>query len=115
MPPPAVGGTWPGGIDCHGQRPTNPTADHPHGRACDLTIGSIGDFPTPTERDLGWMYAEWLRAYHAPLQITYIIWDAKIWSANRADEGWRAYQPGVYDTTTPTGGHYDHIHISIAP
>jgi len=41
--------------------------------------------------------------------------DAKIWSANRADEGWRAYQPGVYDITTPTGGHHDHIHVSIAP
>ncbi len=39
----------------------------------------------------------------------------RIWTASRADQGWRVYGGGgVYDPTSPTGGHYDHIHVSVA-
>jgi len=43
----------------------------------------------------------------------------RIWNADRTHEGWRPYRgAGVYNTTptTPdgiTGGHYDHVHISV--
>ena len=43
----------------------------------------------------------------------------EIWSVDRASEGWRPYNgAGVYTTapTSPggiTGGHFDHVHISV--
>nr|WP_274388004.1 transglycosylase SLT domain-containing protein [Salsipaludibacter albus] len=111
----AAGGSWPAGIGCWGQRPTNPTSDHPSGRACDFTVGTIGAFPTEAERAAGWMWAEWFRTYHAVLEVTYVVWDGRIWNANRDDQGWRPYRPGAaYDESTPTGGHYDHLHVSVA-
>jgi len=51
--------------------------------------------------------------------VHYLIWYGRIWNADRTHEGWRPYQgAGVYNTTptTPdgiTGGHYDHVHISV--
>jgi hypothetical protein len=39
----------------------------------------------------------------------------RIWSTSRAEQGWRAYTGGgVHDSSDPTGGHYDHIHVSVA-
>jgi hypothetical protein len=92
----------------------NPTSDHPHGKGCDYTFGALGRFPAPADADRGWLLAEWLRANAEALHIRYLIWYGRIWSVARADEGWRAYiGGGVYDAADPTGGHYDHIHISL--
>ncbi len=97
-------------VACWGHRPTNPSSDHPNGRACDVTIGQIGRMPTPAERAHGWTIADWLVANADPLQITYLVWDGQLWTT----AGWRTYQSSSYDVTTPTGGHYDHVHISVA-
>lgn len=100
-------------IACWAPRPGNPTSDHPRGRACDITVGAIGRFPTPTERAHGWALTDWLIVHADALGITYLIWDGRIWAR---DTGWRAYTGGgVYDPLHPTGGHYDHIHISVRP
>ncbi len=97
-------------IWCWAPRPGNPTSDHPRGRACDITYGAIGRFPTPTERTDGWEAASWLAANAELLGITYIIWDGRIWTGS----GWRAYTGGgIYNPRNPTGGHYDHIHVSV--
>jgi hypothetical protein len=102
-------------VSCWDAHAWNPGSDHPKGRACDFTIGAIGRFPPPEQITQGWQMAEWLRLNAAPLQISYIIWQGRIWTASRADQGWRVYGGGgVYDPTSPTGGHYDHIHVSVA-
>jgi hypothetical protein len=32
----------------------------------------------------------------------------------RGDDDWREYTGGgVYDPEDPTGGHYDHVHVSL--
>ena len=93
----------------------NPTSDHPQGRACDFTISTAGQFPDAAGRAHGWQIADWLTANAAPLDVAYVIWDGRIWSAVRAREGWRPYEGGkVYDVSTPTGGHYDHVHVSVS-
>lgn len=43
------------------------------------------------------------------LQVRYVIWDGKIWSVARSSEGWCTYTCG----SGVTGGHYDHVHVSI--
>lgn len=92
----------------------NPTSDHPKGRACDFTFGTAGQFPDPADTARGWQLATWLTTNAAPLQIAYVIWQGRIWSTARADEGWRVYTGGgVYDPHDPTGGHYDHVHVSV--
>lgn len=97
-------------IWCWAQRPSNPTSDHPQGRACDITFGEIGRFPTAAERQAGWRMANWLVAKAEPLAIAYVIWDGRIWSGGN----WTAYTGGgVYDPRHPTGGHHDHVHVSL--
>jgi hypothetical protein len=101
---------------CWSQRPWNPTSDHPAGRGCDLFPGSAGNFAKGDELGSGWRVARWLRTHADALQVSYIIWQGRIWTAgSRDDGGWgRAYTGGgVYDAREATGGHYDHIHVSF--
>ena len=105
---------WPWGIGCWDPHLWNPTSDHPKGRACDFTVGAIGVRPTPAQRVIGWQLAHWLQADAAALGVSYVIWDGHIWSAARSREGWRVYDGGgIYDPTSITGGHHDHVHLSV--
>ena len=98
---------------CWDRHAWNPTSDHPLGKACDVTFGRLGTFPGPDDVLRGWVLANWLRANAAPLQVSYVIWQGRIWSPSRDSESWRAYGGGgVYDASSPTGGHYDHVHLS---
>jgi hypothetical protein len=100
-------------IWCWAPRPANPTSDHPRGRACDITYGAIGRFPTTSERAEGWAMADWLTANAQPLGVAYVIWDGLIWSPI---SGWGPYSGGgIYNPADPTGGHYDHVHVSVKP
>jgi hypothetical protein len=104
-------GDQPQQILCWAPRPANPASDHPQGRACDITYGTIGRFPTPTQRAQGWTTADWLTDNADQLAIAYLIWDARIWTPTT---GWHPYTgAGIYNPNHPTGGHYDHIHISV--
>lgn len=99
------------GWGCWDSHPQNPTSDHPLGKACDITFGNqLGAWPTPTERARGWRVAAWLQTYAPQLHVKYLIYDGQIWT--RSDPTWRPYTSTIYDVTTPTGGHYDHIHVS---
>ncbi len=97
-------------IWCWASRPSNPASDHPQGRACDITFGAIGRFPTASERNAGWSMANWLVANAERLAIAYVIWDGRIWAGGV----WTAYTGGgAYNPSHPTGGHFDHIHVSV--
>lgn len=86
------------------------TSNHNTGNALDCTISSaIGSYPSAAQKAQGWKLAEWAKQYAVRLQIRYVIWDGKIWSVARASEGWRTYTGG----SGVTGGHYDHVHVSI--
>ncbi len=100
---------------CWSPRPGT-DSDHPRGRACDVTFGNaIGQAPTPAQREEGWRFARWLRDHAHELNVQYVIWQARIWNIDRDEEGWRAYGGGgIHDPTSVTGGHIDHVHVSLS-
>jgi hypothetical protein len=91
-----------------GDRPND--SDHPAGRAVDAMIP---DWVLPAGNELGWQVAEWVQANHVCLGVTYIVWDASIWSADRTGEGWRPYQhPNGWADANSL--HRNHVHVSVA-
>jgi hypothetical protein len=101
-------------LSCWDPHPQNPDSDHPKGRACDAFPGQGGVLPTAAEKARGDTLAAALQASAKQTGLNYLIWYGQIWSVTHADEGWRPYNGGgVYDPASITGGHYDHIHISV--
>lgn len=111
---------------CWGERPGNPFSDHPTGRGCDFFPTRFGTFPQGAERDNGWALAQWLRDHADELDVRYVIWQGRIWhrpilmgptwlGGTGDDGGWgRPYSGGgVYDAADATGGHFDHVHVSV--
>ncbi|GAA2855946.1 hypothetical protein GCM10010472_11630 [Pseudonocardia halophobica] len=106
------------GTTCWSAHEWNPSSDHPQGRACDFFPTRAGTFPEGAELEAGWAVANWLREHAEELDVRYVIWQGRIWyrSAFLADEdGWgRPYNGGgVYDPSDATGGHFDHVHVSV--
>ncbi|MFV0307076.1 MAG: M23 family metallopeptidase [Desertimonas sp.] len=99
---------------CWSPRPGS-VSEHPLGRACDVTFGNrIGVFPTSEQVAEGWRMTNWLQAHAATLGVQYLVWQGHIWSAARDAEGWRPYQGNdSNDAASITGGHYDHLHITV--
>jgi len=105
-------------VSCWDPHTWNPTSDHPRGRACDLFPTRAGTFPTGTDLANGWHIAIWLRAHATALHISYLIWQDRYWSPTTPDTPGNWGIPydggGIYNIHDPTGGHYDHIHASVA-
>lgn len=102
-------------VSCWDAHAWNPDSDHPLGKACDVFPGRGGALPTAAERATGDALATSLQASAGRTGVAYLIWFGRQWSAGRPDEGWRPYGGGgVYDPGSVTGGHFDHIHISVA-
>ncbi|PPK98188.1 hypothetical protein CLV92_102341 [Kineococcus xinjiangensis] len=92
----------------------NPTSDHPQGKACDVFPGRGGRMPSAAEKARGDALAADLVASAEQAGISYVIWYGRIWSASRGGDGWRPYGGGgVYDPGDVTGGHFDHLHVSV--
>jgi hypothetical protein len=90
-----------------GERPNE--SDHPTGRAVDAMIP---EWMLPSGNELGWEVADWLVANQVCLGVTYVIWDASIWSADRAAEGWRPYEH-PNGSTDANSAHRNHVHVSV--
>lgn len=90
-------------------------SEHRLGRACDGTFGnSIGHRATGRSLTYGWQVTNWVKANARKLGVEYLIWQGKIWSVRRASEGWRRYNGGgMFDPRNVTGGHYDHLHVTV--
>jgi Bacterial SH3 domain len=75
-------------------------SEHASGKALDImTSGARGA-----------EIAAWLQANYSKLGIVEIIYQQKIWTTQRASEGWRA----MPDRGSATANHYDHIHVLVA-
>ena len=72
--------------------------EHAQGIAIDIMVSG----------SLGWEVAEFVRAHYAELGVNYIIYSQKIWSVDRAGEGWRY----MSDRGSVTANHYDHVHVT---
>ncbi len=101
---------------CWSARPASQRSDHPLGKACDIFPGQAGQFAAGEALNKGWDIAAWLRTHAAALRVSYIIWQGRIWTTGGTDpDGWgRAYTGGgIHDPHEATGGHFDHIHVSL--
>ena len=103
----------------HGQFPAittfggvhpDPLPDHPSGRAVDFMIDN---YQTSSGNAYGWQLAHWLRDHRTELGVSYVIFDAKIWSVARNGEGWRDYRPGYTSHLDDSSMHRNHVHVTV--
>jgi hypothetical protein len=73
--------------------------DHGSGRAVDIMVSGAR----------GWEIADFIRENYAALGVSYIIYSQRIWSVERAGEGWR----GMSSRGSATANHFDHVHVSV--
>lgn len=100
-----VGGFAPKGVTSgHGAR-----SAHYEGRAVDYFFRPVGD---EQQRARGWALANWLVANAARLEVAVVIFDDRIWSAQRSAEGWRPYS-NPDGGTDPISRHLDHVHADV--
>jgi hypothetical protein len=92
----AVCNRWPQITGYGGYRPDS--GYHGSGRAVDVMVSG----------PLGWDVANWVRANARSLGVSEVIYAQRIWTVQRAGEGWRA----MSDRGSATANHYDHVHVS---
>ncbi|MEV8372542.1 hypothetical protein AB0P21_07375 [Kribbella sp. NPDC056861] len=98
-------------MSCWDAHVWNPTSDHPKGKACDVMVGADGR-KSAVAKAKGDQIANWSIETAATTGLRYVIWYGKIWSARTGQ--WKPYNGGgVYNPTDATGGHYDHVHVSM--
>lgn len=104
---------WPQ-IQTIGGKRADPGSDHHTGRAVDVMIPS---WESTEGKALGDQIAQWARANATGLGVTYIIWQTRIWSVERAGEGWRdcgGPSATCASQGDPSALHLDHVHISVS-
>ena len=98
-------------ISCWDEHAWNPASDHPQGKAYDVFPGRGAVSPTALEKARGDAVAASLQATAAQTGVGLLIWSGRDWQPGR---DWDSYTGGgVYDPRSPTGGHFDHVHISV--
>jgi len=99
------------GISCWDEHAWNPNSDHPLGKACDVTMGTIGVKAADADKARGDALNAALLASGAETGVAYTIWSGTYCPVGGTC---RPYSGGgVYDPSSPTGGHYDHVHVSV--
>jgi hypothetical protein len=81
-----------GGWDAHGE--------HSSGKAIDIMT---------SDKALGDQIAAYLQSHASELHLYDVIWWDRIWTPERASEGWRYYG----DHGSATANHMDHVHVSV--
>ncbi len=72
--------------------------EHATGQALDIMVsGPLGD-----------EIAAYLQANASKLGITELIYEQRIWTTQRAGDGWRS----MSDRGSSTANHYDHVHVT---
>jgi hypothetical protein len=82
---------------------------HYDGRAVDVFVRPVS---APNKRK-GWAIASYLVAHASRLQVDHIIFDKRIWSAGRSEQGWRDYDPGDRAGDRAVLEHRDHVHVDV--
>jgi len=80
------------GWDAHGE--------HSSGKAIDIMT---------SDKALGDQIAAFLQSHASELHLYDVIWWDRIWTPERASEGWRDYG----DHGSATANHMDHVHVSV--
>ncbi|HET7351614.1 MAG TPA: hypothetical protein VFJ28_11805 [Marmoricola sp.] len=104
-----LGGFAPGGVkDGH-----MPGSAHYEGRAIDIFYRPI----RPAQKVKGWATAQYLVAHAERLAVDTVIFDGRIWTERRAEQGWREYQVDTSGRSKDVAAileHRDHVHVDVA-
>lgn len=98
-----------------------PASEHHDGRAVDWVV-SVRDAGQRADAEavLGWLLATDRKqnpyAMARRLGVMYLIWNNRIWSASRADEGWRLYSDCADrpERSADSRCHRNHVHVSLS-
>jgi hypothetical protein len=104
-----MGGFAPGGVRAGHMK----GSAHYDGRAIDVFFRPIN----PGNKRAGWAMAQYLVASADRLKIETVIFDGRIWTARRADQGWREYHVDTWGESKETARileHRDHVHVDVA-
>jgi peptidoglycan hydrolase-like protein with peptidoglycan-binding domain len=100
---------------------TSPSSEHHDGRAVDWMVSvRTPERKAEAEAVLGWLLApDSARNEYAiarRLGVMYLIWNNRIWSAYRAEEGWRPYSDCADhpEKSADSRCHRNHIHFSLS-
>ncbi|MFL6158696.1 MAG: hypothetical protein ACJ72D_21620 [Marmoricola sp.] len=107
--PVPYGGFAPGGVHTGHM----PGSAHYEGRAIDLFFRPI----SARSKTRGWALAQYLVTQAARLKINTVIFDGEVWTARKADQGWRTYRvshTGKSPATIRILEHRDHVHVDVA-
>jgi hypothetical protein len=74
--------------------------EHSSGKAIDVMT---------SDSSTGDAVAAFLQAHASELNLYDIIWQQRIWTPERAGEGWRS----MSDRGSATANHFDHVHVSV--
>ncbi len=83
---------------------------HYEGRAVDIFFRPV----TAESKKQGWALAQYLVANAKRLGVATVIYDAKIWTARRAPQGWRDYSPPARGGDRAVLEHRDHVHVDVS-
>lgn len=100
------GGYAPGGV----RTGHSEGSAHYEGRAVDFFFRPVGGVRTRR----GWALAHYLVARAADLNVSTVIFDERIWTARRSDEGWRTYEISARSGDQDVLLHRDHVHVDVA-
>ena len=100
-----LGGFAPGGVgDGHMSGST-----HYDGRAVDIFVRPING----ANNVRGWAMAQYFVAQAERLDVQTVIFDDRIWTARRSDQGWRDYDPPSSSGDRAILEHRDHVHVDV--
>lgn len=100
-----LGGFAPEGVTVGHQQGST----HYEGRAIDIFVRPVNK----ANNRRGWAIAQFLVAQAERLDIQHVIFDAKVWSAHRSEDGWRDYDPGEGRGKRAVLLHRDHVHVDV--
>ncbi len=100
------GGFAPGGVESGHQE----GSAHYDGRAIDIFFRPVND----DNQRRGWALAQFLVAQAERMSIATVIFDDRIWTAARSDQGWREYGEGSGSGDAAIRRHLDHVHVDVA-
>ncbi len=100
-----LGGFAPGGVqDGHIEG-----SAHYDGRAVDLFVRPVN----ARNNVRGWAIAQYFVAQAVRLDVQTVIFDDRIWTARRSDEGWRDYDAPSRSGDPAILEHRDHVHVDV--
>ena len=88
----------------------SPDSAHYEGRAVDFFFRPVD----AENRRRGWALAHYLVANADRLTVRTVIFDDRVWSASRSDEGWREYEAPNAAGDPAVLRHLDHVHVDVA-